>query len=92
MDHSGSSDRLLKRPDILQSPQVSKFREFSNTNLTLVFRKDVITLFDVYCEVNGKQDEPQITYNYPSDFNDETIFNSIRRFTFPCGKAVDEDR
>jgi hypothetical protein len=74
---------------ILRAPQTAESDEhtFYNRN-----RKDVITLFDVYCEVNGRLDEPLITYTYPPDFNDEAIFNSIRRFTFPCGKVVDEEK
>ncbi|KAI6177464.1 UDENN domain-containing protein [Aphelenchoides bicaudatus] len=72
---------------IIRAPQTDSSNEqtFYNRN-----RKNVITLFDVYSEVNGRLDEPQITYSYPQDFNDDNIFNSIRRFTFPCGKVVDE--
>ncbi|KAI6239117.1 UDENN domain-containing protein [Aphelenchoides fujianensis] len=49
-------------------------------------RKNVITLFDVYCEVNGLTDEPTITYSYPPDFQDQALFNSIRRFAFPSAR------
>ncbi|VDD86018.1 unnamed protein product [Enterobius vermicularis] len=54
-------------------------------------RRDVVTLFDVYCEVGGSQNGVVILQKYPEDFNHEPTLKSIAQFTFPCGFYDDEE-
>ncbi|KAI6215565.1 hypothetical protein M3Y94_00399900 [Aphelenchoides besseyi] len=49
-------------------------------------RKDVVTLFDVYCEVDGRGTNLPIIYSYPPDFGNQSILSLIPQFAFPCGK------
>ncbi|VDO75865.1 unnamed protein product [Onchocerca flexuosa] len=53
-------------------------------------RKDVVTLFDVFCEVGATLDGgvAVILQKYPDDFNHEQTLKSVAQFSFPCG--VDE--
>ncbi|KAL3982661.1 DENN (AEX-3) domain family protein [Acanthocheilonema viteae] len=50
-------------------------------------RKDVVTLFDVFCEVGATVDGgiAVILQKYPDDFNHEQTLKSIAQFSFPCG-------
>ncbi|EFO22680.1 hypothetical protein LOAG_05804 [Loa loa] len=50
-------------------------------------RKDVVTLFDVFCEVGATLDGgvAVILQKYPDDFNHEQTLKSIAEFSFPCG-------
>lgn len=50
-------------------------------------RKDVVTLFDVFCEVGAALDGgiAVILQKYPDDFNHEQTLKSVAQFSFPCG-------
>uniref|UniRef100_A0AAF5RTC7 UDENN domain-containing protein n=2 Tax=Wuchereria bancrofti TaxID=6293 RepID=A0AAF5RTC7_WUCBA len=50
-------------------------------------RKDVVTLFDVFCEVGATLDGgvAVILQKYPDDFNHEQTLKSVAQFSFPCG-------
>ncbi|CAG9535478.1 unnamed protein product [Cercopithifilaria johnstoni] len=50
-------------------------------------RKDVVTLFDVFCEVGATLDGEiaVILQKYPDDFNHEQTLKSVAQFSFPCG-------
>uniref|UniRef100_A0A0R3RYM2 UDENN domain-containing protein n=1 Tax=Elaeophora elaphi TaxID=1147741 RepID=A0A0R3RYM2_9BILA len=51
------------------------------------FRKDVVTLFDVFCEVGATLDGgiAVILQKYPDDFDHEQTLKSVAQFSFPCG-------
>ncbi|KHN79444.1 DENN domain-containing protein 1A [Toxocara canis] len=55
-------------------------------------RKDVATLFDVFCEVGAGLEcgGAVILQKYPDDFSDEHTLKSITQFSFPCGLDDDE--
>lgn len=55
-------------------------------------RKDVATLFDVFCEVGAGSEGSGavILLKYPDDFNHEQTLKSITQFSFPCGLDDDE--
>uniref|UniRef100_A0A915A926 UDENN domain-containing protein n=1 Tax=Parascaris univalens TaxID=6257 RepID=A0A915A926_PARUN len=55
-------------------------------------RKDVATLFDVFCEVGAGLESggAVILQKYPDDFNDEQTLKSVTQFSFPCGLDDDE--
>ncbi|KAM3725790.1 DENN domain-containing protein 1B [Dirofilaria immitis] len=50
-------------------------------------RKDVVTLFDVFCEIGATLDGgvAVILQKYPDDFNHEQTLKSLAQFSFPCG-------
>ncbi|VDN07732.1 unnamed protein product [Thelazia callipaeda] len=55
------------------------------------YRKDVSTLFDVFCEVGATIDDGTsiILQKYPEDFSDCQTLKSIGQFCFPCGPHYD---
>lgn len=55
-------------------------------------RRDVVTLFDVYCEVGGSENgNAVILQKYPEDFIHESTLKSVAQFSFPCGLKDEEE-
>lgn len=58
-----------------------------NPFLEYIFRADVATLYDVFCELDAPKPGEKLAIlrlQYPDDFHDPAIVKSVQQFAFPC--------